>query len=59
MTPLLYYAVPATSDFLHILFIATYNIASVQSFNSSRIRAILTPRQYLTDMLLVVVAHAS
>ncbi|KAF1831984.1 hypothetical protein BDW02DRAFT_24404 [Decorospora gaudefroyi] len=35
MTPLLYYAVPATSNFLHILFIVTYNITSVQSFNSS------------------------
>jgi hypothetical protein len=35
MTPLLYYAVPTTSDFPHILFIATYNIRSVQSLNIS------------------------
>jgi hypothetical protein len=44
MTPVLYYAVPAISFFLHILFIVTYNITSVQSFNPSRICAVFTPR---------------
>ena len=51
MTPLLYYAVPATSDFLHNLFIVIYNITSVQSFNSSHICAVFTPRHKLIEGL--------
>ena len=48
MAPLLYYLVPATSVFPHVLFIAIHNRTSVQSFNSSCICAISTPRQYGT-----------
>jgi len=48
MAPLLYYAVPATSVFPHIMLIAIHNRTSVQSFNSSRICAVFTPRHHIS-----------
>jgi hypothetical protein len=58
MSPLLYHVVHFTTGLhhtavpLHILFIVTFNTNSVQSFNSSCIRAVFPPRQKMKNMIL-------
>jgi hypothetical protein len=63
MSPLLYHVVHFTTGLhhtaviLHILFIATFNTNSVQSFNSSCIRAVfLTATKVVSEFIVTLAA---